>query len=607
MSESIETSAEKAEEAAQCPPEKLTMGIKLAYGLPNFAGSAMAIPISIHMTKFYADTVGVALGLIALAQVVARALDAITDPLMGWISDRTNTRWGRRRPWIMVGAPLCAVAVVALFTPPRDMDSLTAAIWFTCCFAGYFLFHTIYAIPHYGLGPELTLDYNERSSLFAWRDGIAMVGIATASIMPAYVIKWYKDGGLAQAESERLVFMWFSVVMAILLILLYYWMCYRVKENPTFYQRKSNPLVPGVRRVLRNRPFKILLACYLVSCITASAPVMMPFYIQYTLGVTNWVEWMGIALVCTNGIGLFSLPIWIKIARRFGKKGTWLMVYILGATSSLALFFLPSFIAGEAAMTWMTLLLLLAGIAGAANGFIAPSMQADVIDYDELYTGKRREAQYGALWSIVTKFAVIPSSALPLSILASIGFQPNVEQTELVKMTIRILYALVPATFAFLAILLAVRFPISKSNHRDILEGIAAHNKGQSATDPLTGNKVPVPDSQGLDEDTGWFLDHFSFGELRRAVQNGASSLVRDSVLAMVVSVGGCLAAIYWFITGIHDLGTAPGFSTALAVLALGIGLTAVCFHGIRLRAARRAGGLNERDIQTHLRINERF
>ena len=258
-------------------------------------------------------------------------------------------------------------------------------------------------------------------------------------------------------------------------------------------------------------------------------------------------------------------------------------------------------------MTWMTLLLLLAGIAGAANGFIAPSMQADVIDYDELYTGKRREAQYGALWSIVTKFAVIPSSALPLSILASIGFQPNVEQTELVKMTIRILYALVPATFAFLAILLAVRFPISKSNHRDILEGIAAHNKGQSATDPLTGNKVPVPDSQGLDEDTGWFLDHFSFGELRRAVQNGASSLVRDSVLAMVVSVGGCLAAIYWFITGIHDLGTAPGFSTALAVLALGIGLTAVCFHGIRLRAARRAGGLNERDIQTHLRINERF
>ena len=90
--------------AAPEPSTRLAVGLKLAYGMPAFAGAAMAVPIAVHMTKFYSDTVGVALGFIALAQALARVFDAITDPLMGWISDRTNTRWGRRRPWIFIGA-----------------------------------------------------------------------------------------------------------------------------------------------------------------------------------------------------------------------------------------------------------------------------------------------------------------------------------------------------------------------------------------------------------------------------------------------------------------------------------------------------------------------
>ena len=108
--------------------EKLPMSIKLAYGMPNLAGAGMAIPIAIHMNIFYSDVVLVPLGYIALAVALARSFDAITDPLMGWISDRTNTRWGRRRPWMLLGAPLAAVAFVLLFSPPEsdreDADQL---------------------------------------------------------------------------------------------------------------------------------------------------------------------------------------------------------------------------------------------------------------------------------------------------------------------------------------------------------------------------------------------------------------------------------------------------------------------------------------------------
>ncbi len=116
------------------PPEtedprakRLPVGVKLAYGLPSIAGAAMAIPIAIHMTKFYSDTVGLALGYIAIAQAIARAFDAVTDPLMGWISDHTRSRLGRRRPWMLIGAPLCALAFFALFTPPQGIGEAAGA------------------------------------------------------------------------------------------------------------------------------------------------------------------------------------------------------------------------------------------------------------------------------------------------------------------------------------------------------------------------------------------------------------------------------------------------------------------------------------------------
>ena len=99
------------------PPERLPMSTKILYGTPNLAGAALIVPILINMPKFYADVVLVPLGFLAIAIALARSLDAISDPVVGWFSDRTRTRWGRRRPYIFVGAPLCAIAFWALMSP----------------------------------------------------------------------------------------------------------------------------------------------------------------------------------------------------------------------------------------------------------------------------------------------------------------------------------------------------------------------------------------------------------------------------------------------------------------------------------------------------------
>src|ERR1700674_3278096 len=128
------------------PPEPLPLSTKILYGTPNVAGAALIIPILINMPKFYADVVLVPLGFLAIAIALARSLDAISDPVVGWFSDRTRTRWGRRRPYIFVGAPLCAVAFWALMSPPAHLQGREAGLWFGVSFILFFIFHTLFIL-----------------------------------------------------------------------------------------------------------------------------------------------------------------------------------------------------------------------------------------------------------------------------------------------------------------------------------------------------------------------------------------------------------------------------------------------------------------------------
>jgi GPH family glycoside/pentoside/hexuronide:cation symporter len=595
--------------AGPAPGARLAVGVKLAYGMPAFAGAAMAVPIAVHMTKFYSDTVGVALGFIALAQALARAFDAITDPLMGWISDRTNTRWGRRRPWIFVGAPIAVIFFVMLFSPPSDLDPARAVAWFTASIFGFFVLNTIYGIPHYGLGPELTSDYHERNSLFAYREGCIMLGTMLAAAVPSIAIGQLRRRGVSQAEAERVVYTYFAVVCSALMVLLYWWMCYRVRENPEYYTRKPNPLIPGVRRVLRNRPFRILLACYLITSLTGAIPgIFMPYYLQYVLGLENWSDHLGGGLLTYFGAGFLSVPLfWLRLMKRYGKKPIWLSNFVLGMTASSSLFAIPSFWSGADALVPVYVVLAWAGAAFGCGFVVGPSIQADVIDYDELYTGKRREAQYGALWAIATKFAVIPSASIALSVMATAGFEPNVEQTETVQWTIRAIYGLAPASMLIVGLCVAVFFPINERIHRSIIAGIQAHREGRAAEDPLTGMELPPPGDRGVDEETGWYLDHFSRRELRRAVATGHGVLVRDAWLAVGVSALVCGAFSWYTIHALSDLSVQPGPDVVLSVIGAGVGLTCLCFHAVRVRAARFAAAVSDDDMRTHVESTHRF
>lgn len=557
------------------PAERVPLSVRLAFGTPSFAGAAMVIPIAVHLTIFYSDVVLVPLGFIALAKAISRALDAITDPLMGWVSDRTRSPWGRRKPWIAIGAPGAALAFFALFSPPEALSGTPAMTWLLTTYVLYYLFHTVYQIPHYGLGPEITQDYHERSSLFGLSEMFTVAGTMVAAALPGLLTSWL---------GARAGYSTFALIFGTLLVLLYANLLRRVRERPDFAQRPSNPLVPGVRRMMRNPVFRILLVVYVIGSVTGAIPgMMMPYFTTYVLKPENPDLWLSLFLLIYFGSGFVFLPLWVRAARSYGKRAAWLGSFVTAFTGSAALFFV-----GEGDLLATALILVWAGSSFGARLFLGPAIQADVIDYDELYTGRRREAQYTSLWALMAKFTVIPSMSVPLAILASLGYQPNVEQSETVELAIRSIFALAPAAMAFAAFVVAWSYPIHELLHRRIWRGIEAHKRGESAEDPLTGAVLAPPAARGgVDEETGWFLDHFSLRELERARREGPRPLAWRTAgwaaasLAFAVVTAG---SVYLTMT---DVSARPGLLVVLEVVASGVALTAFVFHAVRFRAAR--------------------
>jgi GPH family glycoside/pentoside/hexuronide:cation symporter len=576
------------------PRERVPFGIVLAYGAPSFAGAAMLVPILIHMPKFYSDVVLVPLGYLAIAIAVARALDALSDPFFGWLSDRTHTRFGRRRPYIALISPLCALAFWGLFNPPVDASKNYAALWFAATFILYSIFHTGYGLPYYALGPELTLDYHERSRLFSVREGFSILGTIGAAIAPGIMESSF-------GMSERAAFSTIGAFFAIMLVALCIGLVLRVRERPDFVARQSNPFVPGVRRALRNRPFRILLLTYVVGSITGAIPgTLMPFFNAYVIRPENEAQWLAIFLGTYFASGFLCLPIWVLVARRFGKRPAWLVSFVMGITGGAAMFFL-----GEGDKVALLILIAWAGSSFGAGLFLGPAMQADVIDYDELHTGKRREAQYSAFWSILPKFVAIPSAAIPIAILGSIGYVPNAMQTPQVVFAIKAIFALTPALFSTLAFFIAWRFPIDERVHRAILQGIERHGRGEDATDPRTGEVLPPVRLRVVDEDTGWFLDHFSHGELRRAVDRDRRGVVRDVWVAAFAAIAVCIGSALLAGVSVTNLEVDPGPVPVLAVVTVGFAFAVFVFHLMRLAPARQlaAGTVSVEVIRAHLGI----
>lgn len=548
-------------------------GTRFIFGLQGAVSAAMALLIAVYLTKFYVDVVALPAGVMALAIAAGRAFDAITDPLMGWISDRTRSRFGRRMPYIAIGVLGNTAMFVLLLNPPEVLPDVGLAGWAVTALLLSFLFLTISAVPRQALAMELTQDQGHRQDLFAAIAGFVAIGTIVGAVMPNVLAGLGIEDGREQMFWQSLLYGG-AYLLANVLFLLF------IREPRVDAVRGRTPLIPGVRRAMRNRPFRIMFASHVITAIPFAIPAtMLPFYTEHVLQAD--AAWVGYFLLAYLLSGLIALPIWLIVAHAVGKRAVWLAAGGIAVVGGAALF-----LAGPGDERLVLFIHMMVGLQSAVWLFVGGAMHADVVDYDELLTGKRREAQFAALWSIIPKFALIPGASIPLAVLGSVGYAPDAAaQSADVVFTIKTLHALLPATLNAIGLGLMWWYPLSESRHAAVRRAVAAHAAGETIIDPVSGERVPPPGARAVDETTAWRLDHFSPRELARIACGGrraVASGITVRVLAWAVLAMGLGASIALQLGSFEQ---DPGALPALTIVIAGLALTASLFHAARLPA----------------------
>ncbi len=583
--------------------KKPTMGVKLAYSLPYFAIMAVSAPISIELKIFYTDTVLVPVGLLSLAIAIAMAVDAITDPIMGWITDHTQSRWGRRKLWIALGLPLGMLTLWLMFTPPTSLSADGGAVlWAGVTFGLYYFFMTIWNVPYGALGLELTPDYDDRTSLFGIRTIIGGIGFVCA----LGVIYYLKSQDVFSDDRQMLSTS--TAALGLLAILSFVIMFFVVKEQPEFSSKQRLPLIPGIRRAMRNRPFRILLIGYIIGMVPSTVPILlMPYFAKYQIGADD--SFRSLVSIFYISACVVAIPLCILASRRYNKRTVWLVAVAFGMVTSFFMFPL-----GRGQTTLMLILEIGKGLSTGCIAILLPAMLADVVDYDEFRTGRRREAQFSAFIHLVPKILAIVGATIPLAILGATGYDPSVAVlSDQSTLTIRILYALSPIPFYFMILILVYRYPISRKIHEAIREGIQRHQRGESAVDPIT-NQMSLPlGGQTDDDETGWFLDNFSLKELQHVKEKGADGLI-GKVLAPVMwatlVLAGSIGAIVWLLLDSMSRSQADQLRqgiAALVVVVAGMALSYGLFHVMRVSAAAKmkAEPVDSQTINQHIEATQ--
>ena len=250
--------------------ERLSIRQILSYGLPSFGTAMIIISVAIYLPNFYTDEVGVTAGMLSWVFLIGRIWDAVTDPLMGHLSDRTRTRWGRRRPYFLIAALPLWLLFYLIWSPDLSLPASTSFLYLLVYYLVLYTFWTIFSVPYVSLGMELTPAYHERTRLFAGRQGFLIAGTVVGMLAPVTFAQAWGD----KASGYSVMGAIFGGVCALMILFTFS----RVRERPGLSTGQSFPFIKGLGVTLRNRAFLVLLLVYLFSYVGGSFIAPLTLY-----------------------------------------------------------------------------------------------------------------------------------------------------------------------------------------------------------------------------------------------------------------------------------------------------------------------------------------
>ncbi len=419
--------------------------------------NGMSTMISVHMLYFYTDIVMLPPKVFGIVMLSAQIWDAFTDPIAGYVSDHTPWKWGRRRPYIVLGAPLAAVFFFLLFSPPLRLSGSTLSLYFAAVFLLFFTFRTVWETPYFALAPELTLNYDERTRLSAYQQVFGTFGDIIGTMAPVVLVGIY--------ATKRGDYSFLGFLVGILAVAAALWTYRGTQENPALSKKSELSIGQSLKATFRNRPYLLLVltsTCTGISNYTTISVIR--FVIKYWFHREDLEAYFFGAFF----VGVFlSIPLWIKIIKRVGKKNAYIFVMLVYAV----ILWLILVIRADDYMIFGAVMVI-AGAFNIALWLIPGSIVPDIIEWDQLRVGERREGAYYGVWTLIRKGVIGGAYFIVTFLLDYVGYVPNVEQSERALLGLRLLFGPIPSMLLIIGIIIFLKFPITKQVHEDTLRQI---------------------------------------------------------------------------------------------------------------------------------------
>ncbi|HIC33407.1 MAG TPA: hypothetical protein EYO78_01285, partial [Gammaproteobacteria bacterium] len=306
---------------------RVPWGTVFAYGAPTVGAGYMYLLVGLYVMKFSTDVLLIAPAVMGIIFSISRVWDAISDPLVGYLSDRTVGSFGRRRTWMAASVIPIGAAFVMVFSPPAELSEAALVGWMAVAVIGFYSVMTVFFVPHLSLGAELSDDYHERSRVFGIRHAFYTFG-SILCLASFQVLIWAEDQGAAVVRQTALEL---AIVATVVMAFLIGFAVIRLRERVEFQGRVNERPFRAFADVVRNPHARLLIIVTFIENVGSAAIGVLTLYVaQYVVGAASWAPLIILSYMIPSA---FSVPIWIPLSRRYGKKRLWFFSMLLTGVS----------------------------------------------------------------------------------------------------------------------------------------------------------------------------------------------------------------------------------------------------------------------------------
>lgn len=440
-------------------PAKLSFITKFLYGIGDWGNTTTTTIVGFFFLYFLTDVAHLPPVFASPVLLIGTIWDAINDPLIGVFADKVHTRWGRRRPFFIIGAVPFGLAFMLLWWVPPFTNNYLLMLYYLLAYILFDTAFTFVCVPYGTLTPELTQDYDERTQLNGFRMGTSMAGGLIAAFFVPVIASMFPE--------EKTGYMVMALIFGILAMLPYILLFFTMKEKYSETKSSDLSIVQSFFYTWKNRAFRFAAGIYMTAWMTvALVSALFIYYVNYWMNMGDQLEYI---LAVVQLAAFICIPIIVKLAGKMGKTKAYIFGMVWWTAVMLSLAFLPS-TAGK----YVYAIAALAGLGIAAAHVIPWSIIPDVVDDDELRTGHRREGTYYGYMVFIQKAGTAVVLALIPWVLSLTGYVANQPQNTATTTAIRSMMGFLPAILLTISMLLAWKFPITREKYAELRKAIEA-------------------------------------------------------------------------------------------------------------------------------------